>query len=105
MDNQSFEDRMRELEAAQGHPPETLCDIGIALGPLQSEKAIPALVALKDHTNEDVRFGVVQGLLCQDSEQAIQALIELSSDEVWDVRNWATFGLVLCQSTFDGLIF
>ena len=78
---------------AQEQSPEVLCSTGIALGHLQSEKAVPALVALKNHTHKDVRFGVVKGLLCQDSEQAIQALIELSSDRDWDVRNWATFGL------------
>ena len=78
---------------AQEQPPEVLCSIGTALSHLKSEKAVPALAALKNHGDADVRYSVVCGLLCQDNEQAIQALIKLSSDEDWDVRNWATFGL------------
>lgn len=81
-----------DLLAREQHP-EVLCSVGIALGHLQAQKAVPALVALKNHPHADVRYGVVMGLLCQTDEQAIQALIELSTDQDWDVRNWATFGL------------
>lgn len=78
---------------SQEEDADVLCDTGIALGHLQAEKAIPALVALKNHPDAAVRYGVVLGLQCQEDEQAIQTLIELSSDQDWDVRNWATFGL------------
>ncbi|MBW4504459.1 MAG: HEAT repeat domain-containing protein [Scytonema hyalinum WJT4-NPBG1] len=70
-----------------------LQSIGIALGHLHDAKAIPALVKLKNYTSESVRFGVVVGLLGYEEELAITTLIELSSDEDTEVRNWATFGL------------
>ncbi len=78
---------------SQEETADVLCATGIALGHLRAEKAIPALAALKNHPDAEVRYGVVGGLLCQEDEQAIQTLIELSSDQDWDVRNWATFGL------------
>src|SRR5581483_4385690 len=46
-----------------------------------------------DHPDERVRFGVVFGLLGQEDERTIRALIDLSTDLDIDVRDWATFGL------------
>lgn len=73
--------------------PAILCDIGIAFGHLRSEVAIVPLSKLKNHPHEDVRFGVVMGLMCQEDGLAITTLIELSADPDIDVRNWATFSL------------
>jgi len=67
--------------------------VGVALGHINDPRAIEPLVRLKKHPSEDVRYGVVFGLLGHENELAIKALIELSSDENEDVRNWATFGL------------
>jgi len=52
-----------------------------------------ALSQFKSHPSEDVRFGVVQGLLWCREESAIATLIELSRDSDDDVRDWATFGI------------
>lgn len=65
----------------------------IALGHLSDERAVEPLLTLKNHPHEDVRYGVVIGLLTQEDEHAIDALIELSRDTDSDVRDWATFGL------------
>lgn len=72
---------------------DVLCSIGIAFGHLKNPRPIEALLKLKNHPHEDVRDGVVHGLLGQEDERAIQAMIELSQDEDTDVRDWATFGL------------
>lgn len=77
-----------------------LQSIGIALGHLHDSRAIETLVKLKNHPSADVRFGVVRGLLEYEDELAITALIELSADQDYDVRNWATFGIG-CQINTD----
>jgi HEAT repeat protein len=64
-----------------------------ALGHFDDERAIEPLLKLRSHSDEDVRFGVVMGLLGFEDERAINALIELSKDSDSDVRDWATFGL------------
>ena len=73
--------------------PMMLNNIGVAFGHLHSVEAIAPLTQLKDHPHEDVRFGVVYGLMCQEDELAIATLIELSADPSIAVRNWATFSL------------
>lgn len=70
-----------------------LSSLGVALGHLNEPRATEPLAQLKDHPSSDVRFGVVMGLLTQESDLAIQTLIELSQDEDGHVRDWATFGL------------
>jgi len=54
---------------------------------------VKPLLKLINHPNSDVRFGATWGLLCEEDPLAIEALIELSSDDDEDVRDWATFGL------------
>ena len=56
-------------------------------------KMVVAVSQFKTHPHEDVRFGVVQGLLWCPEETAISTLIELSRDADDDVRDWATFGI------------
>ncbi len=70
-----------------------LASIGFAFGHLHDSRGILPLIKLKNHHDADVRMGVVSGLSQQEDELAIQALIDLSSDEEEDIRNWATFGL------------
>jgi HEAT repeat protein len=74
--------------------PEVLASAGVAVGHNPDcIEAIEPLLKLKTHPDEDVRFGVAFGLLTHIDERAINALIELSSDEDDKVRDWATFGL------------
>ncbi len=70
-----------------------LGSMGVALGHLRDARAVPALQSLKHHPNEDVRMGVVMGMMPHRDPVAIQTLIELSRDSDEDVRNWATFSL------------
>lgn len=70
-----------------------LSSLGFAFGHLKEPRAIKPLARLKHHPDSDVRFGVVMGLLTQESNLAIQTLIALSQDEDAHVRDWATFGL------------
>lgn len=72
---------------------QVLASIGSAFGHLKDSRGILPLVKLKNHPDADVRMGVVCGLSGQEDELAIQTLIDLSSDEDEDIRNWATFNL------------
>ncbi len=73
--------------------PNVLNSIAVALGHRKDPRAIAPLIRLKNHPHEDVRFGVVYGLLGHEDERAIATLRELSTDEASEVRDWATFGL------------
>lgn len=64
-----------------------------AFGHNKDFHVVEPLARLWSHPSADVRYAVVFGLLGQEDEFAIQALIELSADADDDVRNWATFGL------------
>jgi HEAT repeat protein len=70
-----------------------LRSIGVAFSHLHDPRAVELLAPLKDHPHEDVRFGVVFGVSGHDRPLAIRTLIELSSDQQSDVRDWATFYL------------
>lgn len=52
-----------------------------------------AVSRFKNHPDENVRFGVVIGLLWSPHDEAIATLIELTRNTDEDVRNWATFGI------------
>lgn len=73
--------------------PIVLAAIAIAFGHLHDPRGIPLLAPLKNHSDSDVRYGVVHGISRHKNELAIQTLIDLSKDSDMDVRNWATFGL------------
>lgn len=74
--------------------PEVLHSIMVALGHRQDLRAIDPIRHFKQHPDERVREGVAFGLLEYEDERAIQALIELSSDQdTYYIRDWATFGL------------
>jgi HEAT repeat protein len=64
-----------------------------ALGHRHHPQSIPYLVKLIGHDNPRVRLDVTFGLNGFDDQQAVDALIQLSRDSDYDVRNWATFGL------------
>lgn len=64
-----------------------------AFGQLNNPRVFPILLHLKQHPHPEVRFGVVTGLLSSKAPEAIQILIDLSTDQNNDIRNWATFGL------------
>ena len=71
-----------------------LNSVGVGLGHISPEpRKVKPLLKLKNHPDPEVRFGVAFGLCCEEDPLAIQALIELSSDEDADVRDWATFAL------------
>jgi HEAT repeat protein len=59
----------------------------------RTPEIVQAVSRFKDHPDEDVRFGVVMGLLWSQQDEAIATLIELTRDTDEDVRNWATFGI------------
>lgn len=72
---------------------DVLSSIGFALGHLRDGRVISSIINQKKHPNSSVRHGVVFALLGYEEELAINTLIELSTDEDDEVRNWATFGL------------
>lgn len=67
----------------------------IAFGHLHSSHSNSALLSLKNHPVSEVRYGVAFGLVTNEDKypDAIDALIELSTDRDDDVRDWATFKL------------
>lgn len=70
-----------------------LQSIATAFGHLADPSTVPSLYELRRHPDEDVRHGVIFGLLGQEDDLAVEALIELSRDPGADNRDWATFGL------------
>jgi len=74
--------------------PRVLECAAIALGHLPKEpRGTSALVKLVAHHHSDVRFGVAFALGGRADHEAIAALIQLTSDDDDEVRDWATFGL------------
>ncbi|MFF5212356.1 HEAT repeat domain-containing protein [Streptosporangium sp. NPDC000396] len=75
--------------------------IARTLGCTGDERAIPELLRLADHPDEDVRDYVASSLpMSRDASDAVvEVLIRLSADPEDDVRNWATFALgTQCQA-------
>lgn len=85
-------DRLLVMLQHETHP-DILHSIGVALGHLNDPRAIEPLARLKNHPDENVRFGVIFGLKRHEQTSAINTLIELSCDTDRDVRDYATFGL------------
>ncbi|NUO98697.1 MAG: hypothetical protein HOW59_12280 [Nonomuraea sp.] len=69
--------------------------IARALGCTGDERAVPALVSMADHPDEDVRGQVAWSLSTgyAENDAAVEALIRLSADPEDEVRDWATFAL------------
>jgi hypothetical protein len=74
-----------------GSPP--LASILFALGTLKASGRVEVLLRFQHHSDPWVRYAVTSSLGSCPEESAIKALIELSRDEDFEVRNWATFGL------------
>jgi HEAT repeats len=64
-----------------------------ALGHRHSALAIDPLLALIDHSSEEVRLGITHGLTGLEDRRATDGLIRLSTDVCAYVRDWASFGL------------
>ncbi|HKV91572.1 MAG TPA: HEAT repeat domain-containing protein [Candidatus Angelobacter sp.] len=65
-----------------------------ALGHLENPKAVPLIVAYRDHQADDVRFAAACALGAFPNHPAsVQSLLHLTSDADHDVRDWAVFGL------------
>ena len=86
----------------QDDSPRVLESAAIGLGHQYGQKdlrAIPALVAHKNHPDMNVRHGVASGLGGYNEPDAVAVLIELMEDPADLVRDWATFGLgALCSA-------
>jgi len=54
---------------------------------------IALLVSFKDNADEGVRAGLVSSLLSVDNKLAIDTLIDLTTDKISNIRDWATFGI------------
>ncbi|WP_067699824.1 HEAT repeat domain-containing protein [Actinoplanes awajinensis] len=73
--------------------PEVLDSVAYAFGHIGDDRCVPALIRLSTHASDQVRHGVVFGLLGWDDPAALTTLIRLTTDTDPEVRNWATFGL------------
>lgn len=71
--------------------------IANSLGFTGEPEAVPVLVALAAHEDEDVRYQAAVSLpdvaAGRQDDGVVEALIRLTADPCPDVRNWATFGL------------
>jgi hypothetical protein len=76
--------------------PKALLSVLYAIGhnneKLKSDE-IALLASSKDNADEGVREGLVSALLSVDNKLAIDTLIQLTTDKVSHIRDWATFGI------------
>lgn len=76
--------------------PKVLCSslyaIGHNNGKLEPDE-IEALVSFKQNADEGVREGLVHALLSVDNKLAVNTLIDLTTDKISSIRDWATFGI------------
>ena len=72
---------------------DVLNSLAFAFAHLGDPRAIPWLIKLSGHSDDALRYAVVNGLSNKVDPRAIASLIILSSDTDLEVRNWATFGL------------
>jgi len=77
--------------------PEVLDGICTALGHRGDPRAVEQLVALKDHPDARVRFGVTFGLHSFTDPVSIATLLTLTTDSDDHVRDWATFTFNLLE--------
>lgn len=61
-----------------------------ALGHLRNRRCEPDLIALKNHSDEEVRHGVAFALRGTENPASVQALLELMEDSHKMARDWAT---------------
>jgi len=82
-----------EAMAASERDPEVLAAIAHGFGHLGEPHGLEILLGLRAHPDERVRDGVATALAGRHDPRAVDALIELTSDESEEVRDWATFAL------------
>jgi HEAT repeat protein len=75
----------------------------MAFGHLQRPECVPAALRFADHPDPDIRYGVTFALAGRDDENAIAALIALTTDPCEKVRDWATFDLGSHRASENGL--
>lgn len=86
----SIQQLLKLMDDSDHHVVQSAC---CAAGHRRASEAVPRLVELAKSRRSLTRFYVVQGLLCQESDAAVQTMIVLSRDRDAGVRDWATFGL------------
>ncbi len=64
-----------------------------ALAHLADDRAVSALIPMRNNPDPDVRFAVSNGLNGSERPEAIATIIELMDDSDDNVRDWATFAL------------
>ncbi|MFZ1991301.1 MAG: HEAT repeat domain-containing protein [Alphaproteobacteria bacterium] len=64
-----------------------------ALGHLRNRRCEPELIALKNHTDEEIRHNVAFALCGTENPASVQALLELMEDPYDRARDWATTGI------------
>lgn len=72
---------------------EAIGSICTALGHLHHPGAVVPVLRWKKHPDAEIRWRVAMALCVYEERDAVEALIELSTDPDEDVRDWATFGL------------
>jgi HEAT repeat protein len=86
------------IELLKDNEPDVIASAAFSLGHRNDLRAVTNLIKLVGHDSAWVRYGVAFGLIGLEDETAVDALILLSRDSDFDVRNWATFGLgSLCE--------
>jgi HEAT repeat protein len=63
------------------------------LGHRPHPPALPELIRLASHPDEDIRFDIAVALGRYPETEAINTLLRLAKDDSDDVRDWATFGI------------
>ena len=63
------------------------------LSHLQGNRAVAALIRIRDNPDPEVRHAVACGMTSSTDTLAVETLILLMEDSGEDVRDWATFGL------------
>jgi len=80
-------------ESLRDNDPVVVRSAAWALSHLGNDRAISALILLRDHPDPDVRWAVAHGVVGTGSDDAIHTLVGLTKDSDDRVRDWATFGL------------
>jgi len=79
--------------AARERDPSVIAALCHAFGRLHDPATIYTITMWATHPDENVRYGVVQGLSGYEDPGAIETLRQLMADDDSDVRDWATFAL------------
>lgn len=74
--------------------PSSLNSIIVALGHVAKPESVPLILRYRHQSDKTVRFAVAFALGCLPNDpQAVQGLMELTSDPDAEVRDWAVFGM------------